>query len=376
MPGPQGESGAPGEDGALSLIRLVDEPVGESCEFGGTWIEVGIDLDASGALDDSEVSQSALLCTADPMPASPCSAGTWDHDGDPSTPCALQTDCVAGQYVADPGDATTNRTCALCAAGTYSSGTNDVSCTDCAAGSYADTSGATSCVAHTDCGTYTFAAGTATADSQCDPPYTMKATAAPARLYCANTGMGVRGGAWTIEYWVRIHQEFAGGHIFTMNENYAAYAIKAFAYSDGTTNNITYNDTSGSHNLAFPFSLSVGEWHHVGMTYDGAGTGRLYVDGAVVATQTGAAPDIRATSPFVFGKAAGYAAYSVAPVHLAGFRYSGAVRYPDGTSFDPAIDWAVDGSTIAQYLVAQPFAAGLVDEAGGDNNCTLDNGWE
>jgi hypothetical protein len=68
-------------------------------------------------------------CPGAITPREPCAADTWDHDGGSSTACVARSDCAAGQSVTSDGDATINRTCAACVAGSYSGGTNTVSCT-------------------------------------------------------------------------------------------------------------------------------------------------------------------------------------------------------------------------------------------------------
>ncbi len=65
--------------------------------------------------------------------------GSWDHDADPASACAERTTCVGGSYVVIEGDATTDRSCAPCASGTYSAGRNEAMCTEwstCSAGEY------------------------------------------------------------------------------------------------------------------------------------------------------------------------------------------------------------------------------------------------
>ena len=59
----------------------------------------------------------------------PCGSGTWDNDGNPATACVPWTDCLAGQYVVSDGTATTDRTCAACGSGTFSTTINAASCT-------------------------------------------------------------------------------------------------------------------------------------------------------------------------------------------------------------------------------------------------------
>ncbi|MBO4710706.1 collagen-like protein [bacterium] len=56
--GEQGETGATGEsgkNGMTSLVSVVDEPQGENCASGGRKIEIGLDENGNGALDEDEV---------------------------------------------------------------------------------------------------------------------------------------------------------------------------------------------------------------------------------------------------------------------------------------------------------------------------------
>jgi hypothetical protein len=165
------------------------------------------------------------------------------------------------------------------------------------------------------------------------------------------------------------------GHLFEMNEDYAAYGIRPSVKSGRRLHAYTYNDTTGSWNVnMFSANLAAdtAKWTHFAMTYDGSGTARLFIDGLQAAQQTGVSPDIQANSPMAIGKAAAYA-YMVAPVSLGGIRYSRVVRY--STAFTPSAAWAVDSSTIAQFLTQQGLGTTLVDEAGGDNTGTVAGGW-
>lgn len=63
--GPQGAGGADGAAGLNSLTRQTDLAVGSAaCPAGGVLIESGLDVDASGMLEDSEVTESSTLCGA------------------------------------------------------------------------------------------------------------------------------------------------------------------------------------------------------------------------------------------------------------------------------------------------------------------------
>src|SRR5690606_37512262 len=91
-------------------------------------------------------------CAGAATPRQACAGATWDHDSNSGTACTPATDRPPGQAVAADGSATTDRTCAACASGSFST-----------------TDNATSCTPWTDCapGSYVRAAGTAAADRQC-----------------------------------------------------------------------------------------------------------------------------------------------------------------------------------------------------------------
>lgn len=66
-PGPQGPSGSAGMPGATSLVALVSF-VGASgpCASGGTEVETGVDVNADGQLESSEVTATSYVCSGDP----------------------------------------------------------------------------------------------------------------------------------------------------------------------------------------------------------------------------------------------------------------------------------------------------------------------
>lgn len=86
-----------------------------------------------------------------------CASGTFDDDLDPQTPCQDQQDCDAGSFIAEAGDATSDRTCAACGAGSFSTELNATACT-----------AFTTCVA----GEFVVADGTNASDRDCEacPP--------------------------------------------------------------------------------------------------------------------------------------------------------------------------------------------------------------
>ena len=62
--GQQGQQGESGPEGLNALIKTVDEPAGENCENGGLKIEVGIDSNINGVLDNEEIdlNQTQFIC--------------------------------------------------------------------------------------------------------------------------------------------------------------------------------------------------------------------------------------------------------------------------------------------------------------------------
>ncbi|MEQ3778315.1 MAG: hypothetical protein ABNH27_14500 [Alcanivorax sp.] len=57
-----GVDGENGTDGLQSLINISSEPAGDNCAAGGKQIQVGVDLDGSATLESAEVQKSAFLC--------------------------------------------------------------------------------------------------------------------------------------------------------------------------------------------------------------------------------------------------------------------------------------------------------------------------
>lgn len=57
-----GVDGENGKDGLQSLINISSEPAGDNCTAGGKQIQVGVDLDGSATLESAEVQKSAFLC--------------------------------------------------------------------------------------------------------------------------------------------------------------------------------------------------------------------------------------------------------------------------------------------------------------------------
>lgn len=123
----------------------------------------------------------------------PCAPGTWTKGGDGATACAAWSDCQPGEYVASAGTSTTDRQCAPCGEGSFSSTTNagtcqawgscvagqyasdsasatkDRICSGCASGLYSTTANAQSCIGWTTCtvGNYVSTEGSVISDRSC-----------------------------------------------------------------------------------------------------------------------------------------------------------------------------------------------------------------
>jgi hypothetical protein len=107
------------------LSKAFESPAGLTHDAGrqalgdcpaGTRSFSGLDAGAPGC----EPCEVGMYCPGGGMTPQLCVAGTWDHDGDPQTRCESWMDCPVGEYVLSKGDATQDRACAPCEAGTFS----------------------------------------------------------------------------------------------------------------------------------------------------------------------------------------------------------------------------------------------------------------
>src|SRR6056297_1839786 len=55
-------NGEDGADGVPSRVMVTDEPAGAECAAGGTRVDVGLDIDASGNLDAVEITDTYYIC--------------------------------------------------------------------------------------------------------------------------------------------------------------------------------------------------------------------------------------------------------------------------------------------------------------------------
>lgn len=152
--------------------------VGEGVEDRDSSSGAGTRGQPPGKFDDATTCQGCDggAHSEDSAPAlASCSAGSWDHDHDLTTPCETHRECAAGQYVSAPGDARNDRTCSVCPEETFTTESNQPNCaaqvrckvgefvaregsaTDarlcasCATGSFSDVPNAATCAAWTTC---------------------------------------------------------------------------------------------------------------------------------------------------------------------------------------------------------------------------------
>jgi alpha-tubulin suppressor-like RCC1 family protein len=90
---------------------------------------------------------------SDPRLPKPCAKGTFDHDGDLETQCANWTDCEAGFFVQEEGSADTDKVCAPCESGSFSTEEN-----------------AEECSAFTECPSGVVFEGSTASDAECASP--------------------------------------------------------------------------------------------------------------------------------------------------------------------------------------------------------------
>ena len=224
-------------------------------------------------------------------------------------------------------------------------------------------------------------------NNQCElvtgPIHAMKATTNTASISAEEVGFGVGGGAWTFEYWIRLHGEFRGnsapyvGKVVNMNEEYVGWAIRPSVSSDRQLHGYHYNNTGGDHNTTIKSATLPDDrlkWHHFALTYDGAGTARLYIDGALSGTD-GASPDIRANSNMRLWCAERISRPLSRPNFLGRHSVFKCRSLSKWHRLFPQNNWAVDENTLAQYLTQRALGETLIDEAGGDNNGIIRQGW-
>jgi len=65
----EGKDGALGADGKASLTNLLAVAAGDTCQYGGVTVQVGLDNNGNGTLDADEVSSESTLCSGPGTPA-------------------------------------------------------------------------------------------------------------------------------------------------------------------------------------------------------------------------------------------------------------------------------------------------------------------
>ena len=95
--GPVGAMGPQGPSGAQSLLKIVTLPPGSpQCPAGGEEIDVGVDTNGDGTLEDSEVQQTSYVCNGNPNGPSGVGPCSEDAQCDDANVCTADF-CAAGQ---------------------------------------------------------------------------------------------------------------------------------------------------------------------------------------------------------------------------------------------------------------------------------------
>ncbi|MBK3018684.1 hypothetical protein FKK32_29565, partial [Klebsiella pneumoniae] len=61
--GATGSTGNAGSNGLSALVRVQVEPAGSHCALGGSAVQAGLDSNANGTLDNSEVASTSYVCS-------------------------------------------------------------------------------------------------------------------------------------------------------------------------------------------------------------------------------------------------------------------------------------------------------------------------
>jgi hypothetical protein len=200
--------------------------------------------------------------------------------------------------------------------------------------------------------------------------HAIKATLENARVTFPPTGTDVGSGNFTLEFWVKPHDEYPtegdASVVFQGNENHGINTVVCrYSLSTHRVSCWTYGN-SGNSPIVSSSPLAVGEWGHIAFVRSGL-TEALFTNGSLTESVDTSIVTLVAMSNFAIGEPNGYPQQSAAPMFYGPFRFSKSARY--AVNFVPVKGWAVDADTVAQWLVSTPFdGSTLIDEAGGNNN--------
>lgn len=148
LPGPVELAVDRDADGVPDSEDAFPEDATESVDTDGDGVGDNADAFPTNAAEASDSDGDGVGDNADAFPndgTQHCAVGSWDADSDVGTACVAWTACGAGERITADGTATSDRTCAACAAGTFSTTPNTAACadwSDCAGGQYVTTAGA------------------------------------------------------------------------------------------------------------------------------------------------------------------------------------------------------------------------------------------
>jgi hypothetical protein len=132
------DASMPGDDAEIDIDGDI--------EMDGEVVEPPQGCDPGWAGDPCEMCPPGQYCAGGSEPPVDCADSDWDHDLNAGTPCVVQRECSPGEFVSAMGSPISDRVCAPCASGRFSTEPNSAQCegwTDCPVGDFVKTTGTT-----------------------------------------------------------------------------------------------------------------------------------------------------------------------------------------------------------------------------------------
>jgi hypothetical protein len=175
---------------------------------------------------------------------------------------------------------------------------------------------------------------------------------------------------WTAEAWVKT----TAGQFMVINTVYnnsgttGGWAMDSYSYE-----NEAYTTSSGDYRVvAGGTFVGNGEWHHMAFTY-ASGTGKLYINGGLVNTQSSMqapVPDTGGMLMLARRMMMGSDTDVWGDVQLAEVRFSNGVRYSGG--FTPSTTLGTDADTVAYWPFTEGSGSTASDASGNNHSLTLE----
>jgi hypothetical protein len=189
-----------------------------------------------------------------------------------------------------------------------------------------------------------------------------------ARAVFSNVAFGVGTGDFTMEAWVYDRAEWPGGSFFSMNGGASSGNGITLRAGSGRVACILVPDPPNPQPAPGLFAAIVPRtWTHVACVRQ-AGVLRLFVGGALVASESNATAMVASAQGGMLGPESRYAA----SVFAGPMRFSSVARYTG--PFVPTSTWSEDASTRVQWLTTEPSSAMAKDSSGGGYDLSFRGG--